>query len=190
MFSSFIQFLRLFRDIPDADVAIIEAHVSTLTASEGEVLVKNDSICRQLFFITQGVLRIVTYNEKGQEVTYHFLKESQFCTILESFTNGTPAREGIQAACAISVVVFQRQKLDELYRQLPYLKPIIDQIIQQGLLLKVHNRNAYQGEDAAGRYRLFLIRQPEVALRVPLAYIASYLGITPQSLSRIRKNMR
>jgi len=55
---------------------------------------------------------------------------------------------------------------------------------------KIQVRNSYLGEDASLRYRNFLLRQPDIALRVSLADIASYLGITQQSLSRIRKNMR
>jgi CRP-like cAMP-binding protein len=187
---AFINFLRLFRDISDDDTTIIENHVHCRSVTEGDYLLPNGSICREMYFICKGVLRIVVQNEKGQDVTYHFLKENQFCTILESFTNSTPAREGIQAACDAEVVVFSRQKLNDLYKELPWLEDIIDQVIKQGLLLKVQNRNAYLGEDAAARYRLFLIRQPDIALRVSLSDIASYLGITPQSLSRIRKNIR
>jgi CRP-like cAMP-binding protein len=188
--SAFINFLQLFRDITDSDIAIIESHVRGRSVQEGEYLLSNGSVCREMYFICKGILRIAVQNEKGQDVTYHFLKENQFCTILESFTNGSVAREGIQAACDAEVVVFSRQKLDELYKELPWLEDIIDQVIQQGLLLKVQNRNAYLGEDAAARYRLFLVRQPDIALRVSLSDIASYLGITPQSLSRIRKNIR
>jgi CRP-like cAMP-binding protein len=186
---AFINFLKLFRNLTNDDIAIIEDHVDCRAVPEGDYLLPNGSICREMYFICKGVLRIVVQNEKGQDVTYHFLKENQFCTILESFTNGNPAREGIQAACDAEVVVFGRQKLNDLYKKLPWLEDIIDQVIRQGLLLKVQNRNAYLGEDAAARYRLFLIRQPDIALRVSLTDIASYLGITPQSLSRIRKNM-
>ena len=55
---------------------------------------------------------------------------------------------------------------------------------------KIATRNAYMGEDATTRYLKFIQRQPEIALRVPLSDVASYLGITQQSLSRIRRNIR
>ena len=73
---------------------------------------------------------------------------------------------------------------------MPYLKELINGITTQSLLEKINVRNSYLGEDAATRYRNFLMRQPDIALRVSLSDIASYLGITQQSLSRIRKNMR
>ncbi len=70
------------------------------------------------------------------------------------------------------------------------MKDIIDQINQQRLIEKVNIRNTYIGEDAESQYKLFVQHQPEIAMRVPLKDIASYLGITPQSLSRIRKHIR
>jgi hypothetical protein len=61
---------------------------------------------------------------------------------------------------------------------------------QQRLLEKIRLKNIYSGEDSAGRYRLFLREQPEIAGRVPLGHLASYLNITPQSLSRIRRQLK
>jgi len=74
--------------------------------------------------------------------------------------------------------------------QLSYLKPLITQITHQALLDKIAIRTAYLGQDSTTRYKMFMTSQPEIALRIPLSEIASYLGITPQSLSRIRKNIR
>ena len=128
-------------------------------------------------------------NEKGNEVTHFFLKENQFCTILNSFNNAVPAEESIQAACDTNVLVINKGKLQSLYEKLPYLKSLIDEITQQALLEKIQIRNAHLGHDSATRYKLFMMRQPEIALRVQLGDVASYLGITPQSLSRIRRNM-
>ena len=143
-----------------------------------------------MFFIGKGVLRIVVINEAGNEVTHFFLKENQFCSILNSFNNQVIAHESIQAACDAEVLAISRAALDKLYNQLPYLKLLITQVTQQALLDKIAIRTAYLGQDSTTRYKMFMMRQPEIALRVPLSDIASYLGITPQSLSRIRKNIR
>jgi CRP-like cAMP-binding protein len=190
MFDHFINFLRLFKNIPQADIPIIEHELDYRKVNEGEILFIEGQVCREMFFVCKGVLRIVAKNEKGNKLTYFFLKESQFCSILNSFNNGTIAREGIEAACDTELIVLKRQKLLNLFEKLPYLKELISGITTQALLDKIQLRNTYLGEDAATRYRNFLIRQPDIALRVPLIDIASYLGITQQSLSRIRKNMR
>ena len=190
MIDSLINFLRLFKNIPEADAEIIESELSFRKVAEDEVLFEEGHICREMFFICKGVLRIVAQNDKGNRMTYFFLKENQFCSILNSFNNNIPSLEGIEAACEAELVVLKKQKLYNLYEKLPYLKELITGITTQSLLEKINVRNSYLGEDAATRYRHFLMRQPDIALRVSLSDIASYLGITQQSLSRIRKNMR
>jgi CRP-like cAMP-binding protein len=190
MVETFINFLRLFKNIPQEDAAIIENELICRKVTEGEVLLNEGELCREMFFIYSGVLRIVSQNEKGNKMAYFFLKENQFCSILNSFNNNVPAVEGIEAACDAELIVLKKQKLLRLYEKLPYLKELITSITTQALLDKIQMRNSYLGEDAGLRYRNFLVRQPEIALRVSLSDIASYLGVTQQSLSRIRKNMR
>src|SRR5258708_34674550 len=105
-------------------------------------------------------------NEKGVDVTHFFSKENQLCTILHSFNNQAPAHERIQAACDAEVLAITKSRLLDLYRELAYMKGLIDQITQQRLLDKIHTRNAYLGEDSASRYKLFRMHQPEIALHV------------------------
>jgi CRP-like cAMP-binding protein len=190
MFDSFIKFLKLFKNIPQTDFAIIEEALIYRKATEGEVLFTEGDICREMFFICKGVLRIIAQNEKGDKVTYFFLKENQFCCILNSFNNNIAAAEGIEAACDAELIVIKKQKLLNLFEKLPYLKELINGIVTQALLEKIQIRNGYFNEDAATRYRNFLMRQPDIALRVPLSDVASYLGVTQQSLSRIRRYLR
>ncbi len=190
MHSPLISYLRLYRHIPAEDEALISAAFIPRSLKEGDVLFSPGHVCREMFFICNGVLRIMVQNGKGAEVTYFFLKENYFCTILNSFNNEVIAHESIQAACDTDVLIVSKTRLTALYQQIPYFKDLIDQITRQGLLDKIQIRNAYQGLDSASRYKLFMASQPEIASRVALNDVASYLGITPQSLSRIRKNIR
>ncbi|KAA2242577.1 Crp/Fnr family transcriptional regulator [Chitinophaga agrisoli] len=190
MFAPLFDFLEQFRSFSHEDKALISEQVHHRQVKEGELLLQEGSLARELFFISQGILKIVTINGKGNEVTQFFLKENQFCTILNSFNNQVPAHESIVAACNGELIVFPKDHLLRLYEQLPYMKELITGITQNTLLEKIRVRNGYMGEDAATRYEKFLEKQPEIALRVQLSDVASYLGVTPQSLSRIRKNMR
>ena len=158
------------------------------TFKEGEVLFHSGNICRQLFFVCNGVIRILTQGENGNEVTHFFVNENHFCTILKSFTNQVVSHESILAACELEVMTIDRVALLELYKTYPLLKTMIDERIQQALLEKINTRNAYLGLDSTARYEVFLDKQSDIARRVQLRDIASYLGITPQSLSRIRRN--
>lgn len=189
MANALVKYLQLFRSIPEEDQESIQSAFSTQNFKEGDYLFRSGEVCRVINFISKGVLRILVQNEQGNEVTHFFLKENQFCTILQSFTHQTTAIESIQAACDCEVILLPRKELNDLYSKLPYVKELVDQSIQRTLLDKIQIRNAYLGQDAATRYKQFITRQPDIALRVPLSDVASYLGITPQSLSRIRRNM-
>jgi CRP-like cAMP-binding protein len=190
MQNELIVFLRSFREISDTDADLISSAAERRTYNEGDYLFKSGKICRELFFVCKGVLRIVVINEQATEVTHFFLKDNQFCSILNSFNNRVAAQESIQAACDVAVLAISRKNLDQLYSQIPYLKELITQITHQSLLDKIALRNSYLGHDSTERYKLFLSQQPLVAAQVQLSDIASYLGVTPQSLSRIRKNIR
>jgi CRP-like cAMP-binding protein len=176
--------------MPEEDKRLLMEAFACRDAKEGDTLFRGGQVCRDMFFVNKGVLRILASNAKGQDVTHYFLAENQFCTILHSFNNGVIAEETIQAACDAEVLVISKAALMGLYKKIPYLQMLIDQITQQRLLDKIQIRNTYLGQDAMTRYKLFMMRQPDIALRVSLKDIASYLEITPQSLSRIRKNLQ
>jgi CRP-like cAMP-binding protein len=189
MSNTLISYLSLQHPISATEGQHIMEAFKAKTFKEGQDLSQPGSICKELFFIVDGVLRIVIRNKKGNEVTHYFLKENQFCTILNSFHNQVPAEESIQSACNCAVFAISRTALVALYEQIAYLKALIDQITQQALIDKINIRNAYLGQDSTNRYRLFLNKQADIALRVSLSDAASYLGITPQSLSRIRRQI-
>lgn len=96
----------------------------------------------------------------------------------------------VAGAAAIGGLVLSKARLAVLEQQVPYFATLLARLIQQGLLAKLHLRQAYLGQDAAARYQTLLRHQPEVAYRVPQHMLASYLQVTPQSLSRLRKTQR
>ncbi|TWJ01620.1 CRP-like cAMP-binding protein [Mucilaginibacter frigoritolerans] len=185
-----INYLQLFRPITIADGNIIAGYFKPQVFKEGDFLFEGDKVAREMFFVCKGVVRIGTVNDKGTEVTHIFYNENHLCSILQSFNDEVHTASFIQACCDTEVLSISKSKLLELYQQLPYLKELIDQLNQLNLIRKVNTRNAYLGEDAETQYRIFTMQHPDIALRVPLKDIASYLGITPQSLSRIRKNIK
>lgn len=181
------KFLELFHSISEDESNLLINAFEERNYDEGDYLFESQHICKEMFFISEGVLRILVSNKKGNKITHFFLKENQFCTILNSFKNQLIAEESIQAACNVTVFAISYKNLLALYEKLPYLKGLIDLITQQALIDKINIRNSYLGLDSTERYKLFMIRQAEIALRIPLSDVASYLGITQQSLSRIRK---
>lgn len=190
LFNPLFNFLNLFTSISKDEQELISSHLEFRRVNEGEILLAQGKIARELFFVVDGVLKITSISEKGNDVVLFFLRRNQFCTILRSYTGNTQAAEGIAAACNSELIVISRAAFDKLNKAIPYFKSLLDGIMQQGLLDKIQTRNELTGEDASTRYKKFLVRNPDIALRVPLSDVASYLGITQQSLSRIRRNLK
>lgn len=190
LFKPLFDFLNLFTTVKKEDQALISSHLEYRKVTEGAVMLEQGKIARELFFICDGVIKITSTSEKGNDVVLFFLRRNQFCTILRSFIGNMPAAESIAVACDSELIVISKTALEEINKAIPYFKPLLDGIMQQGLLDKIQSRNELTGEDASTRYKKFLIRNPDIALRIPLSDVASYLGITQQSLSRIRRNLR
>jgi CRP-like cAMP-binding protein len=100
MTRALIDFLQLYHTISKKDQALIENAFEYKSYKEGEFLTKPDLIVKHLFFICHGVLRIRKTNEEGRVSIHFFLKENQFCTILDSFNNEVIAEESIEVATA------------------------------------------------------------------------------------------
>lgn len=183
-----ITYLQLLTYLSPEDQELISSAFVSKRFKEGDELFKPGHVCREFFFVCKGVLRTVVKNDKGANMTHFFLKENKFCTILNSFTNELIAEEGIIAACDTEVLAITRTRLMILYSEVPHFKILIDKITHQALLDKIKTSSAYLGQNSTMRYQTFMITEPDIAMRVALNDIASYLGITPQSLSRIRKN--
>jgi CRP/FNR family transcriptional regulator, anaerobic regulatory protein len=185
----FHRFLNFFKEIPAADFELIGQHLQHRDILPGQVLLQQGKTAKELFFVAAGILKIVSTSEKGNDVIQFFIKENKFCTILYSFNGGVVSQESIVAATHGELLVFSRTSLDALYEKLPYFKSLVESITQQALIDKIRVRNSLMGEEATTRYHKFISQQPDIMLRVPLSDVASYLGITQQSLSRIRRNI-
>ena len=176
--------------MPAADHDLLLQAWQPRAVAARELLLVAGAVCQEWYFVEQGVLRLVSEPLRGPAVTHFFVPEHQFCTVLASFESQLPADKSIEAVTPARVLVISKARLAVLEQQLPYLATLLARLIQQGLLAKLHLRQAYLGQDAAARYQTLLRHQPEVAYRVPQHMLASYLQVTPQSLSRLRKTPR
>lgn len=189
MSNQLISFLQLYKPIREADQELISAEFEYKTFPEGSYLFEGMKVCSELFFICDGILRILVHQAAGKELTRYLLPADQFCTLLNSFNHEVPAPELIQAVCNVQVLAISKKNLISLYKRLPYLKVLIDEIIQRSLMEKNQIRNAYLEMEPSLRYEEFINDQPDIALRVPLNDVASYLGVSPQLINRLRKQV-
>lgn len=144
---------------------------------------------KQIGFLTDGVLRVYYYNNRGEEITRYFIDENHLIlsgnTVDEMYTPS----EYLSAITDCKLVVFSKQDWKEISETIIGWDPILQKIVSKYHSEKMARRSELVSQDATERYLDFIQKFPTLVNRVPLSFIASYLGITPSSLSRIRKNI-
>ena len=189
MESPLISYLQKVRQIPEGEQELILSSFEKMSFQKGKNLIKAGRPIQHLFFICKGIVKILIPNVEGKELTYFFLNEHQFVTLLNRFSLDISAEQSIQAVTDTEVLAIDKNQLNALISRLPYFKDLLEHIVQQSMLEKIISRNAYKGYDSGRRYSIFLEREREIAYKIPTSDIASYLDITPQSLTRMRKNI-
>lgn len=170
------------------DKAII-SKIKTLFKKEEfaakKILVKEGKVAQRVYYIEQGIAR-ACFNSNGKDVTFQFLFEGEFISSLESIFNKSPSWysiETIEAVTVYSISVEQFRQKMELY---PHVKEFYYHYIQQRLISYQKLLASTLKNSPEKKYHELLKQFPEIIRRVPQHYIASYLGITSVSLSRIR----
>lgn len=147
-------------------------------------------IVREVIFLTEGIMRVCYYNNKGDEITKYFFDENHFIADVHSLNQGIPSVEYVQAVTDCTYIVLSKSAMDEFSMTIVGWDAIIAKITAKGMADKVNRISPMMADDAKERYLRFLDNFPALANRIPLSYLASYLGITQSSLSRIRKGIR
>lgn len=182
-----INYLLQFGNLNQQQIDLITSKTTELELKKDDYFVEAGKMFNQVVFIWEGILRICYYNNKGEEITKYFADENH---LLANPYKGEPMTEYIQAVTDCKLISFSQQDWNELSHTIVGWDNITSKIFQRALIEKLDRRSSLVSEDATTRYLTFLQKFSTLANRVPLSYIASYLGITQQSLSRIRKNIR
>lgn len=152
-------------------------------------LLTEGEISKYLYFITRGCLRSYKVDSDGAEHVMQLVVEDHWIGDLFSLTTQTPGQLNIEAIEDSEVMLLPYGELEKLYDQVPSLERFSRKLYQKAYVTAQQRINDSRSFTAEERYRELIKSTPHLAQRVPLIYIASYLGITPESLSRIRKQM-
>jgi CRP-like cAMP-binding protein len=164
----------------------LKAHVTTLTVRKRKLLLKEEGICQYVYFITKGAMRGFT-REGHKEITTWINVENQLVSSIFSLNNKAPSRENIQALENCELLIMTYDDLEKLYEEVPESNVLARKLLQ--IYYADAERRAFIARltKAENKYRHYLIHHQHLANRIPLKYIASYLGMTLETLSRVRK---
>lgn len=180
-------YIQGFRKLSEAEWQEVAACLSRRTVTVGETLLEEGRICRHLYFLETGLLRYY-YTLEGLEYTKFFTVAPYCFTSQQSINQGVPAQESI---AVVEGGILWQMPSDDAFRLLTLsgfseFVRLLVQEVQFNTERILNDTRAYTAEE---RYRRMLAAGDPLVARVPLKYLASYLGIAPQSLSRIRKRL-
>ena len=178
------------RVMPGTDCqALTKAFSAVRKVKKGEYLIQPGWRAHFLAFINQGTFRVFYLNHKEEEVTTWFSFQGMFVTDLLCFYQNVPAVFYVEAIEDSEVVCLQKESLERLYLAHPAYREFGRKFAETGMVMVMERMMSLQTKSAEQRYQE-LLAHPVFLQKIPLKYLASYLGITDTSLSRIRKNIR
>lgn len=182
-----INYLLQFGNLNSHQIELIKSKLVFREIKKEEYYHQAGRIPTEIIFLTEGIMRVCYYNHKGDEITKYFIDENNFLADINSYNLEIPSTEYVQAVTDCKYFVLSKNAMKELSSTIIEWDKIIAKITAKGLADKVNRISPMMTEGAKERYHKFLNNFPSQAERIPLSYLASYLGITQSSLSRIRR---
>jgi CRP-like cAMP-binding protein len=180
-------FIEKYTELPKAEWEAIAKCFEKRIIKKDVILLEEGKVCKYLYFLESGLLRFYI-SKDGNDITKFFTIAPYFFTSQASFNSGKPATENIQALENAVVWQLSRKQTEELF-VLSSWSTFARKITQEVQFFTEQILEEIQTETAELRYNKMLTQNPELVQRIPLKHLASFLGIAPQSLSRIRKKL-
>ena len=167
----------------------ITSFINQQNINNKTVLLEAGEKCRSLYFVNQGCLRIYFTDSDGEEHNVSFSPENWWATDIASFSTNKPAQFSIGAIEDTELFSIEFHTLEKLYTQIPKLERFFRILTQNGFSIHQQRIISYLSKSALQRYKLFRKQYPKLEQRIAQKHIASYIGITPVFLSRLRQQI-
>ena len=179
-------FQYLFQLTPE-ESQVLKNSITCRKIKKGDFLITESQVCDEIVFVKSGILRSFFTNSKGEEMTNCFTFENEFMTAFSSFITQSPTDENIQAITDCEFEVIDKLSVEKNYKS-SFRWADIGRKIAENEIVNLHNRIAsLQKKSAIERYEDLLINHQKYIQYIPQLYLASYLGVSPRHLSRIRQ---
>ncbi|NML68365.1 Crp/Fnr family transcriptional regulator [Chryseobacterium sp. RP-3-3] len=183
------KYIRKFGVLNTGEELLIAEGLNEINIPKGEVFIEAGKVSRKIAFVKEGIFRSLYYNKQGDDFTRYFIYEGRFIGDFHGFADQIPSLEYIEAVTdgvLLAIDLDHFKKLEKEIAIWPVLFARLHAFVAEN---KLKVASTMLNLDAKSRYIHFLDHYPGLANRVPQSMLASYLGITPSSLSRIRRNI-
>lgn len=176
---------RRYSTMTHDELDILESILVSQKYAKGEMILKEGEICRQFLYIDKGLVRQF-YFKHGKEVTEHLGQEHTIVMCIESLFKEEPTKLQVEALEATTVYALPKADLERVAMHNVNIQILYRKILEESLIVSQIHADLVRFETAQDRYKKLCKLCPQVVLRAPLVYIASYLQMTPETLSRVR----
>lgn len=176
---------RRYSTMTHDELDILESIIVPQKYAKGEMILKEGDICRQFLYIDKGLVRQF-YFKHGKEVTEHLGQEQTIVMCIESLFKEEPTKLQVEALEPTTVYALPKADLERVAMHNVNIQILYRKMLEESLIVSQIHADLVRFETAQNRYKKLCKLCPQVVLRAPLVYIASYLQMTPETLSRVR----
>jgi CRP-like cAMP-binding protein len=184
-FKNIHQVISSYIKMSDEEWALYSSMLKVKEIKKKEIILTQGTICKDIYFVNKGLLRIFFLDNDGEEKTFHFAQENTFATDYESFLKSVPSNYSIQALEDCHVLIMSHEMLHAGYKMLKYGEKLGRLLAEDYFFLFNHKIQSFYTQTPIERYNCLKISFPNLFQRVPQHLIASYLNITSVHLSRL-----
>ena len=182
------KFIENITPMTDSDWQFFSSKLQEVTLKKHTVLLKFGEVENHLYFITKGIVRFYVPGEEV-DLTFGFVFENEFVTGYDSFLTQTPSEYQIETLTGTILWKISRKDLEQVYERTSSGNIIGRKMAENMFLIKSKRELSLLSKTAEERYLDLFSDRPKLLKQIPLKYIASYIGVTPQALSRIRRRI-
>lgn len=190
MRESLHRYINNLIQLSSEEIGFLEEVLISKKIKKNELIAESGKVCQKVWFTSEGYFRFYHIDFKGNEITSDFYFAPSFITSYTSFITGSPSFVNVQAMNDMEVFEFSKKDLLNLYDQYPRIERLGRLIAEAIAITSEEHLFLLLNQTAEMRYRRLLEKNPKYVNTIPLQYIASYLGITQETLSRIRKSVQ
>ncbi|MBB6498899.1 Crp/Fnr family transcriptional regulator [Pedobacter cryoconitis] len=176
-------------ELNQADVELCEKYFEPVLFPKNSIIEEEGRVPKYLYYVVSGFIRLFHYNEDGDEVTTHLNCPPGFITAYSHFINETRSSENVECITPCELLRINKADLDTICKQSSAFKDYSILVFHAALAYNENRAKELASLTAEQRYIKLIDNYPSVIHHVPLQYIASFLGMKPESLSRIRKKI-
>lgn len=188
MENKLLAYFHRIMPLSEEEVKAIVETMSIKHYKKGTVLLKEGQISTEVYFVLEGCVRQY-YLVEGDEKTNNFFTEEQWVISMNSFNQNTPSNHFLDCCMDSDLVVGNSEKAESLYKRFPKLETVSRKVMEKVFAEQQEIMSSYTTDTAEQRYLKLLKSRPDLFQKIPQYQIASYVGVKPESLSRIRKRL-